>query len=68
MKIITGTMYVIKGFKAQNRKAYSEGKHGDIWREVFAHMDRMHTKPTIHKIKSIHKKISILDLINFNSK
>ena len=35
MKIITDAMYVIKGFKMQNSKAYSEGKNGDIWREVY---------------------------------
>ena len=36
MKIITDAMYVIKGFKNQNRKAYSEGRNGDIWREAYA--------------------------------
>ena len=52
MKIITDAMYVIKGFKDHNRKAYSEGKNGDIWREVYVQLDRMTIKPTIHKIKS----------------
>ena len=36
----------------QNRKAYSEGKSGNIWREVYKQMDRMHIKPTMHKINS----------------
>ena len=30
MKIITDAMYVIKGFKNQNRKACAEGRNGDI--------------------------------------
>ena len=45
-------MYVIKGFKDQNRNAYSEGRNRDIWREVYVQLDRMTIKPTIHKIKS----------------
>ena len=52
MKIITEAMYVIKGFKKQNRKACAEGENGDIWREVYVEMDRITVKPTIHKIKS----------------
>ena len=52
MKIITDAMYVIKGFKDQNRKAYQEGRNGDIWREVYAQIDSLKTKPTIHKVKS----------------
>ena len=52
MEIVTDAMYVIKGFKDQNRKAHAEGKNGDIWREVCAQMDRMQIKPTVHKIKS----------------
>ena len=45
-------MYVVKGFKDQNRKTYQEGRNGDRWREVYEQFDRLDVKPTIHKVKS----------------
>ena len=66
MKIITDAMYVIKGFENQNRKAYAEGRNGDIWREVYVQMDRMAVKPTIHKIKSHMTVIEAASLLITN--
>ena len=66
MKIITDAMYVIKGFTNQNRKAYAEGRNGDIWREVYVQMDRMTIKPTIHKNKSHMTVIEAASLLLTN--
>ena len=66
MKIIIDAMYVIKGFKDQNRKTYTEGRNGDIWREVYGQMDRMRIKPTIHKIKSHMTVIEVASMLITN--
>ena len=52
MKIVTYAMCVIMGFKLQNRKAYFEARHGDIWRQLFRRTDELEVKPTIHQAKS----------------
>ena len=36
----------------QNRRVYAGAPNGDMWREVYARMDALEVKPTIHKKKS----------------
>ena len=52
LKIITGALYVVKGFLPRNKGAYKKGTNADIWCEVFDSIDAMEVKPTIHKVKS----------------
>ena len=55
-----------EGFKDQNRKAYSEGRNGDIWREVYAQLDRMTIKTTIQKTKSRMAVAEVMSLMLIN--